>query len=150
MIEETPTKKTNGKTRQRFGGLLVLLGFVIFMLGTEPSLFNMDRSTVIGFLQIAVFLFGLALICLGGYISLNALWHGRQRTIAADIGIRLVSTGYVIALVSGFADVFGLGTRPLPYVPFFGYWQARGVLIGEIMIVIGFLMMIPYRRAKES
>jgi hypothetical protein len=33
-------------------------------------------------------------------------------------------------------------------VPFFGPWQARGVEIGEIVIIIGFLMMIPYRRRK--
>jgi hypothetical protein len=48
------------------------------------------------------------------------------------------------------ADVFGLGTRPLPSVPFFGYWQGTGVLIGEIVIVIGFVMMAPFWARSES
>jgi hypothetical protein len=30
---------------------------------------------------------------------------------------------------------------------FFGYWQARGVVIGQIVIGIGLLMMIPYQRS---
>jgi hypothetical protein len=62
----------------------------------------------------------------------------------ADIGMRLISTGYVIAVFTGMADVFGMGSQPLPGVPYFGPWQSAGVLIGQIMIAIGFLMMIPY------
>jgi len=33
----------------------------------------------------------------------------------------------------------------LPDVPYFGPWQAGGVLIGESIIAIGFLMLIPYQ-----
>jgi hypothetical protein len=57
--------------------------------------------------------------------------------------VRVAWTGYVISLASAMADVFGLGTRPLPFTPFFGYWQERGVLVGEVVIILGFLMMIP-------
>ena len=77
---------------------------------------------------------GLGLICLGGYLGLLALWKGQPRTIVADIGLRLVSTGYVIAVFAGMADVFGMGSQPLPGVPYFGPWQATGVLIGEVLI----------------
>jgi hypothetical protein len=86
----------------------------------------MDRSPVTGFVQIAVFLVGLALMCLGGYLGLNALWNGAQKTIAADIGLRLVSTGYVVAVASGMADIFGFGTQTLPNIPYFGPGRQSG------------------------
>ena len=100
---------------------------------------------MVGFVQIAVFLVGLAIICLGGYIGLLALWAGNQRSIPADIGMRLVSTGYVICVFTGMADIFGMGAHPLPEVPYFGPIQAIGVALGEIVIGIGFLLMIPYK-----
>jgi len=71
------------------------------------------------------------------------LWEGRERTIAADIGLRLVATGYVIAVVSGMADVFGMGNQPWPEIPTFGFLQFAGVIIGQIIIAIGFVLMIP-------
>jgi hypothetical protein len=131
--------------RIRFSLITVPLGLLIFAIGAKPNWFGWDRTPVVGFIQITVFLIGLALICLGGFVGLSALWGREQRSIIADIGLRLVATGYVIAVFTGFADVFGLGTQPLPKIPYFGPWQAGGVLIGEIVIAIGFLMVIPYR-----
>ena len=130
--------------RVRFSFITTLFGLFIFVIGAKPSWFGWDRSPVVGFIQIAVFLIGLALICIGGYVGLLALWGREQRSILADIGLRLVGTGYVIAVFTGMADVFGLGSQPLPNVPYFGPWQAGGVLIGEIIIAIGFLLTIPY------
>jgi hypothetical protein len=98
----------------------------------------------VGFVQIAVFLLGLAVMCVGGGFGLLSLWRGRGRTIVADIGLRLVSTGYVIAVFAGMADVFGMGSQPLPGVPYFGPWQATGVFIGEVLIAVGFVMLVPY------
>jgi hypothetical protein len=109
----------------------------------------MDRSPIIGFVQIAVFLIGLAIISIGGYISLSSLWSGQQTSIAADIGLRLVATGYVIAVFAGMADIFGFGSQPLPKLPYFGPWQARGVEVGQFLIALGFLLMIPYRRGAR-
>ncbi len=134
------------RRRVRLGLGLTLLGFVVFMIGAQPSFFSLDRSPVVGFVQIAVFLVGLGVMCLGGYLSLMALWKEQSPTIAADIGLRMVATGYLIAVFSGMADVFGVGSHPLPGVPFFGEWQARGVQIGQAVIAIGFLLLIPYRR----
>ena len=131
--------------RIRFSLANVFLGFVIFAVGAKPNWFGWDRSPVVGFIQIAVFLLGLALMSAGGYVGLLALWGNEQRSIIADIGSRLVGTGYVIAVFAGMADVFGLGTQPLPEVPYFGPWQAAGVFLGELIIVAGFLMIIPYR-----
>jgi hypothetical protein len=130
----------------RIRSSLIAVGFGLFILtvGAKPNWFGVDRSPVVGFVQIAVFLIGLALICVGGYAGLTALWGNEQRSIIADIGSRLVGTGYVIAVFTGMADIFGLGTQPLPNVPYFGPWQAGGVLIGQMVIALGFLMMIPY------
>lgn len=127
----------------------LIFGFLVFVLGADPSFFGLDRSPVLGFVQIAVFLFGLALICIGGYITLNTLWNGKQKTIAADFGLRLVSTGFVIALFSGMADVFGFGNHPFPKIPYFGPWQAFGVMLGEVIIVIGLILLIPFTRQVE-
>ncbi len=135
----------NGHFRVRLGLIIVTIGFLVFLLGADPGLFNLDRSPVVGIVQIAVFLIGLAIICVGGYISLNGLWNGDPKTIAADIGLRLVSTGYVIAVISGMADVFGFGSQSFPDLPYFGPWQAGGVILGEVVIAIGFLLLIPPR-----
>ncbi len=154
--------KGNGKTqpnpgtrgysmrRIRAGLFLTLIGLVVFLIGARPSLFGVDRSPVIGFVQIAVFLIGLAIICIGGYISLMSLWKNRQPSIAADIGLRLVATGYVIAVFTGMADVFGVGSHQLPGIPYFGPWQARGVEVGQAIIAVGFLLLIPYGRIRNG
>ena len=124
-------------------------GFIIFLLGAKPSLFGLDRSPVVGFVQITVMLVGLAIVCLCGYVAVHAQWRKQIPSITADIGWRLVSTGFVIALFSGMADVFGIGSHPLPGVPFFGVWQARGMEIGIGFIAIGFIMMFPYPKKIE-
>jgi hypothetical protein len=130
--------------RIRFSLICVGLGLFLFVVGAKPNWFGWSRMAVVGFIQIAVFLVGLALICTGGYAGLSALWGKDKRSIIADIGLRLVGTGYVIAVFTGMADLFGMGSQGLPKTPYFGPWQAGGVLIGQVVIAIGFLMLIPY------
>ena len=126
------------------GMLVVFLGLLVFILGIAPGVLGLDRSQVTGFVQISVFLVGLAMICMGGYVTLNALWNGRAKTISADIGYRLVATGYVISVASGMADVFGFGSHILPEeIPYFGPLQAVGVMIGQVAIAVGFVLLIP-------
>jgi hypothetical protein len=138
------------RMRVRFGLLVALIGLIIFLLGSRPAFFGMDRSPVVGFVQISVFLVGLAIICVGGYIGLMSFWRNGERTIASEIGSRLVATGYVVAVFSGMADVFGLGSQVPPAVPVFGPWQALGVQIGEVIITIGFLLLIPIHKRKKT
>src|SRR4030042_790916 len=114
MTDAPPVRKTNGRVRIRVGLGVTVLGFIIYLLGAEPGLYGLDRSPVVGFVQIATFLVGLGFICLGGYISLAALWNGGQKSIASDIGLRLVGTGYVIAGACGRADIFGFGRKQYP------------------------------------
>ncbi len=138
------------RTRLRTGIIVTVLGLLVFLLGTKPGWFSLDRSPTVGFVQISFFLVGLGIICVGGYIGLLALWKGQNRSIPADIGLRLVSTGYVISVFAGMADLFGFGSQPPPQVPYFGPLQAGGVLIGLIIIAIGFLMLIPFRSQSRS
>lgn len=131
--------------RIRFSLITVGLGLLIFAIGAKPNWFGWNRASVVGFVQIAVLLIGLGLICGGGFVGLSALWGKEQRSILADIGLRLIGTGYVIAVFSGMADVFGMGAQTLPDDnPYFGPLQASGVLIGQFIIATGFLMLIPY------
>lgn len=137
------------KGRLRIGLAMTVFGYLMFLLGARPSLFNLDRSRVIGFVQISVFLIGLGIIVMGSYITLNTFWSGSKKTIIADIGSRVMSTGYVICVFTAMADIFGLGSHRLPNV-FFGPLQARGVVIGMATIGIGLLMLIRYRHPNEN
>lgn len=133
----------------RFGLTVTVGGFGFFLIGARPSLFGLDRSPVVGFIQIAVMLIGIAIMCLGGYITVKRLWRGEEVSISADIGMRLVASGFVFALFSGMADVFGIGSHPLPGVPYFGVWQARGMEVSLAIIAIGFIMMMPFKRNRH-
>jgi hypothetical protein len=135
--------------RVRFGLFTSIIGLVIFVVGAKPEWFNVSLTPTVGFAQISVFLVGLAILCLGGYVGLAALWGGQEKSIAADIGSRLISTGYVISVFSGLADVFGMSPRDNAKIPFFGPWQAAGVEIGMLMIVAGVLLIIPYQHLKK-
>jgi hypothetical protein len=149
-MNDTITQKNTLGRRLNLRLTIVVLGLIIFILGVNPGLFSMDRSPVVGFVQIAVFIVGLGVICLGGFFTLTALWARQEKSIAADIGYRIVATGYVIAAASGMADVFGFGSQPFPSTPYFGQWQALGVIAGEVFIIIGFLLMIPYPHKKPA
>ncbi|NQU31024.1 MAG: hypothetical protein HQ525_10190 [Anaerolineae bacterium] len=144
----SPETPSLSRTSVKFGLYATLIGLFIFSLGAKPEWFGVDRSPVVGFVQIAVFLLGLGVICLGGYVGLAALWGDDQRSIAADIGLRLVATGYVLSVFTGMADVFGMGTQPLPEVPFFGPLQATGMVIGQGMIAFGFLLSVRFYRKR--
>ncbi|MEK6752865.1 MAG: hypothetical protein AABZ00_11445 [Chloroflexota bacterium] len=143
-VETIPRVEDTSTPRILVSLTTTLTGLFIFAIGAKPDMFGWDRSPVVGFVQIAVFLAGLGLICLGGYVGLHMLWWGIERTITSDIGSRLVGTGYVITVFAGLADVFGMGSQSFPAVPYFGPWQASGVLIGQGVIAFGFLLMIPF------
>jgi len=149
-VDTTPRDDNPVTPRIRLSLSITIVGLIIFAIGAKPDWFNLDRRPVVGFVQIAVFLIGLAILCLGGYMGLLTLWWGSERTIISDIGARLVGTGYVFSVFAGLADIFGMGSQPAPQVPFFGPWQASGVLIGQGIIALGFLLLIPYHIQKTS
>jgi hypothetical protein len=147
MVESNGNKNNHKafKRRLNFSLALCLSGFFIILLGADPGLFGLDLNPLIGFVQTATFSTGLALLCLGGFISLKISQRsGQDQSLAQDIGIRLVATGYLVALISGMADVFGFGTQAWPAPPFFGPTQAVGVVAGEFIIALGFLLYMPF------
>jgi hypothetical protein len=150
---DTKHTSNNGKMAKlqaNIGLGLTLGGFLIFLLGANPGLFGLDGSPVIGFAQTATFSFGLTFLCLGGFISFKSCRRSdRIQSLAQDIGIRLVATGYLVALISGMADVFGFGTQSWPALPFFGPRQATGVVAGELIIAVGFLLYMPFFTATK-
>ena len=135
----------HSRRRTRNGFIFTLVGYLFLLLGARPSVFGLDRSPVIGFAQVAVLLLGLGILCIGAYICIIGLWKKSPISIAAQIGLRMVATGFVIAVIAGMADIFGLGSHPLSK-PFFGPLQALGVQIGELVIGFGTLLMIPFFR----
>ncbi len=152
-MSEAPSSQSKNPWRMRLAVGLTLLGWVGYIIGVKPGLFRLDLSPVVGFVQIAVFLMSLAVICLGGTMVMNLLWEqhgagpGGEKSILADIGFRLISTGYVVCVASGMADTFGFGSQHFPSTPYFGQWQAMGVMMGELVITLGLILMIPPRKS---
>ena len=130
------------RVRIKAGLLGTFFGFLLVVLGAKPEFFGMDRSPVIGFAQTATFLLGLGVISFSGYFCLMSFWPKGYTTLTADFGLRLVATGWLVAVFSGMADVFGFGSHPITGLVFFGKLQAMGVVIGEMTIGIGLVMMI--------
>jgi hypothetical protein len=149
-ILNPPAPSPFPQRRIRIGLTLTLVGFLVFLLGARPSLFHLDRSQAIGFVQIAVMLVGLAIISISGYLTLASFWKPGTHSIAADIGLRLVTTGYLICVFAGMADVFGIGSHSFPSVPYFGSLQALGVDLGELIIATGLMLIIPYTRHRQD
>lgn len=133
------------RRRIQWGLILTLIGIVLFVVGARPEVIQMNRSKVLGFIQIAVLEIGLGIICLGGYIAMMGFWKNSPITIAADFGLRFVATGYVIAVVAGMADIFGMGSHPLPGIPYFGELQSAGLMIGQAIVALGLLLMLPHK-----
>jgi len=126
--------------------LIDLLGLILFLLGFQPGVFGLDRSPVVGYLQVVVFLFGLGLVTICTY-SIESLLRppGQMVTIREDIGIRLSATGYVLFAVSSTADLIGLGSHPLPGAPHLGVLQSIGILISTGIFILGFVLYYPIK-----
>ena len=67
--------------RIRFSLICVGIGLFVFVIGAKPNWFGWSTIPEVGFFQIALFLIGLALICVGGFIGISALWGKEQRSI---------------------------------------------------------------------
>jgi hypothetical protein len=129
--------------RIRWGLSLSLVGMFLFLLGTAPNLFGVDRSPIIGFVQLSFFVIGLGILYLGGFTALKAFWKNRKSSIASEFGGRFIATGYVISVFAGLADIIGIGSQGFPLI-FFGPLQSFGVLLGQGLSAIGLMMLIPF------
>ena len=121
---------------------VVLGGLLVFILGVAPDLIGMDRSPVIGFVQVGTWLTGLALLLLGAYLSVRVIRNGRETTLLSDVGSRLIATGYVMAATASLADFIGIGSHPLPTI-YFGPIQVIGLALGVLISLIGVILYWP-------
>jgi hypothetical protein len=128
---------------------LVLIGLFVFIIGAEPDLIGMDKSPVVGFVQVGVWLAGLALLLVGSYATVYVVRNGRPNSLRADIGLRLIATGYVVAAAASLADFIGLGAQSMPEISF-GPIQVIGLAVGVILSLLGVVLYWPRRERTRD
>jgi len=122
---------------------LVVIGLLVFAVGLEPDLIGMDRSPVVGFVQVYVWLSGLAVALLGAYAAVRVIRNGRLATLRSEIGLRLVATGYVIVATASLADFLGIGSHAIRTGLIFGHIQIMGLVFGLLTSVAGLSLYWP-------
>lgn len=138
-----PQPLTKRQVRRARGWMtLVLIGLLIFAIGVDPDLIGMNRSPIVGFVQIGVWLTGLAILLLAAYATVRVVRNGRPNSLRADVGLRLIATGYVLAATASLADFIGLGSHRMPGVHF-GEVQVVGVAVGVLTSLVGVILYWP-------
>lgn len=126
---------------------LVLIGLLIFIIGVNPNLLGLDRSPVVGFVQIGVWLAGLAVLLIGATLTIRVVRNHSPSSLRSEIGLRLIATGYVLATAASFADFLGIGTHTLPAISY-GPLQVGGLVFGVIVSLLGVMLYWPSRKRK--
>jgi hypothetical protein len=121
---------------------LVILGLLVFLVGINPDLIGMNRSRVIGFIQMGVWLSGLGVLLLGAVLTVRVVRNGRPMSLRAEVGTRLIATGYVISAAASLADFLAIGSHRLPWV-YLGPLQVAGLAGGVLVSLLGVLLYWP-------
>jgi uncharacterized membrane protein len=127
---------------------LALVGLLIFLIGINPDLIGMNRSLAVGFVQVGVWLTGLAIALIAAYGALRVVRNGRRTSLLNDVGLRLAATGYVIAAAASLADFIGIGSHTIRALVF-GKIQMTGLIVGILLIVVGLVLSYP-RASRET
>ena len=128
---------------------VVLLGFFIFAIGVDPDLIGMNRSQIIGFVQMGVWMTGLTILLLGATATVRVVRNGKPHSLRADVGVRLIATGYVVAATASYADFLSIGSHQMPQV-YFGEVQVMGLALGVITSLMGVVLYWPAKARKEQ
>jgi hypothetical protein len=127
---------------------LALAGLLIFLVGLDPDLIGMNRSPAVGFVQVGVWLTGLAILFVAAALAIKVIRNSHPTTLLNDVGLRLTATGYVVAAAASLADFIGIGSHAIPTLVF-GKIQVAGLAVGILLGVIGLVLYWPWpRRAK--
>jgi hypothetical protein len=121
---------------------LVILGLLVFVIGINPDLIGMNRSRVIGFIQMGMWLSGLGVLLLGAVLTVRVVRNGRPMSLRAEVGTRLIATGYVISAAASLADFLAIGSHRLPWV-YLGPLQVAGLAGGVVVSLLGVLLYWP-------
>lgn len=144
--------ENNGRRRVRliaFWVMVIATGLVSFLIGINPDMVKLNRVSAIGFVQMALWLVGLGLMIVGAFAVVHILRRGRRPSLRADIGVRLVATGYVITATASLADFLGIGTH-LPSDLRFGRLQWSGFVFGIAVSLLGLLLYLPLRKRPPA
>ncbi len=128
---------------------VMLIGLLIFMVGVQPDLIGMNRSVTVGFVQIGVWLTGLAILLVAAYSTVRVTRNGKPNSLRADIGVRLIATGYVVAAVGSLADFIGVGAHRMPVI-YFGPIQVIGLVIGVLLSMLGVILYMPWTKKLKT
>ena len=128
---------------------VMLIGLLIFMVGIQPDLIGMNRSVTVGFVQIGAWLTGLAILLLAAYSTVRVVRNGKTNSLRADIGIRLIATGYVVAAVGSLADFIGVGAHRMPVI-YFGHIQMIGLVTGVLLSMLGVILYMPWTKKLKT
>jgi hypothetical membrane protein len=128
---------------------MVLIGLFIFLIGVYPNLIGMDRSSVVGFVQIGVWLLGLGILLLGATLAMKVIRNGHPTTLRSEVGLRLIATGYVLAVTASLADFLGIGSHALPGISY-GPLQVTGLALGVMVSLLGVILYGPGKTGQSS
>jgi hypothetical protein len=147
---------TNGRINQgRAIATIVLfvIGTLLSVISLAAEILDLNFTPGFGIIQMVQLLIGLTCLTLAGFLHLRSLRPpGSERSLQADIGIRLAATGLVFAFVSGLSDLVGIGTHVAPEFerPFVGPLQLGGIILGVLSITAGLLLYYTSRGRRES
>jgi hypothetical protein len=141
-------RKNQIKWVQRFA-VLGLVGLGAFVIGVEPDLIGMNLTPHVGIVQMSTWLAGLAAMLIGGYAAVRIIRNGRPNSLRAEIGVRLIATGYVFSLVASLADYLGIGTQHFPNLSF-GRIQIIGLALGIVVSIVGLILYWPHPQSPET
>jgi hypothetical protein len=121
---------------------LIAAGFFLFVIGLFPGLFGLDWTPGIGLLQITTLLLGITVMTVSAYVYARLTLPKAEpaRSLRAEIGVRLMATGLVVAYGSGYADLLGIGSGGHGGPLVFGPVKAAGVALGVLVIAAGLFL----------
>jgi uncharacterized membrane protein len=127
----------------QLGIAVAVLGGVIAFMGLFPGVIGLDQAQGVGIFQMTVILIGFCLLILGAatFVQLN-YYAGKKHTLGQEIAVRLSMTGLIVSIVSGYADILGIGSHP-PFGeqrPLLGTVQVIGLVGGFMLASIGVIL----------